>query len=154
MEKRYTNTHMSTPFDYPTLIPYFIVKGAAQAIEFYKIAFGAEERYRLSAEGSIGHAELTIRGQVFMLSDEMPGMSTSPATFVLMVGDTDEAFARAVAAGGTALMPPMDMFYGFRMGVLNDPFGHKWMLQHKVRDVSPEEMQKRWEAMAGKCSQS
>lgn len=154
---------MSIYTDYPNIVPYLVVKGAARAIEFYTAAFGAEERYRLGTTGtdSIGHAELTILGHVIMLADEMPGMNTSPTTlngttttFVLMVPDVDAAFARAVAAGGTAIMPPTDMFYGYRMGMICDPFGHKWMIQHRVRDVSVEEMQTSWDAMSGQCGES
>ncbi len=153
---------MSNFKDYPNLIPYLVVKGAAQAIEFYKAAFGAEERYRLTTGGTpqVGHAELTILGQVIMLADEFPGMSTSPdtlhgttTTFVLMVKNADQAFAQAVQAGAKALMPPTDQFYGYRMGSVLDPFGHKWMVQHPLQQVSPDEMQKRWDAMVGQCNQ-
>ncbi len=151
---------MSTFHDYPAVIPYLVVKGAAQAIEFYKRAFGAAERYRLSTPGSnqVGHAELTIHGQVIMLADEFPGMTTSPhtlngttTTFVLMVGNADEAIARAVAAGATPTMPVTDMFYGYRTGSVTDPFGHRWMIQHKLEDVSVTEMQKRWDEMVAQC---
>lgn len=144
------------PPDYPPVIPYLVVQRAAQAIQFYKSAFGAQERYRLTSAGSdqVGHAELLINGQVVMLADEFPGMSTSPetlkgttTTFVLMVPNADEAFARATKAGAKPIMPPCDMFYGFRMGSVQDPFGHKWMLQHRVENVAPDEMQKRWDAM-------
>lgn len=151
-----------TDKDYPALVPYLVVKGAANAIEFYKAAFGAQERYRLCATGSdiVGHAELTIQGQVIMLAEEMPGRNTSPTTlkgttttFCLMVANADEAFARAVAAGGTATMPPCDMFYGYRMAMVSDPFGHQWMIQHHLRNVSVEEMLKSWNEMAGQCSE-
>ncbi|MEO8616008.1 MAG: VOC family protein [Luteolibacter sp.] len=152
-----------TEKDYPALVPYLVVQGAAKAIEFYKTAFGAQERYRLCATGSdtIGHAELSIRGHVIMLADEMPGRNTSPTTlkgtattFCLMVADADEAFARAVAAGATVIMPPCDMFYGYRMAMVSDPFGHQWMIQHQLRAVSVEEMQKSWNEMSGQCPQS
>jgi len=151
---------MNTFTDYPALSPYLAVKGAAQAIEYYKAAFGAQERFRLCTAGSdvIGHAELNIQGQVIMLADEFPGMNTSPqtlngttTTFVLMVPNADETFARAIAAGGKAMMPPSDQFYGYRMGSLIDPFGHRWMIQHRIRDVSVEEMQQSWDAMVGQC---
>jgi PhnB protein len=147
---------MSTFTDYPLVIPYLVVTGAAKAIEFYRAAFGATERYRLNTAGTdtIGHAELNILGQVIMLADEFPGMSTSPHTLngtttslVLMVPNADEAFTRAIAAGAKALMPLTDQFYGYRVGTLLDPFGHKWMLQHRIHVVSVEEMQKRWDEM-------
>ena len=150
---------MSTPTEYQSVVPYLTVLGAAKAIEFYKTAFGAEERYRLtSANDVVGHAELSILGQVVMLADEYPGMSTSPETLggvasklILMVSDTDAAFERAVAAGATAIVPPHDAFYGYRMCVIKDPFSHQWMIQHKIEQVAPEEMQKRWDAMVQDC---
>jgi PhnB protein len=152
---------MSTFTDYPAVVPHLVVKGASKAIAYYQAAFGAQERYRLGTTGTdqIGHAELLIQGQVIMLADEFPGMSTSPqtlkgttVTFVLMVKDADAAFARAIRAGGTPLMPPTDQFYGYRMGSLLDPFGHKWMIQHPLQAVSVEEMQRRWDDMVRQFS--
>src|SRR5262245_46840100 len=106
---------MSTSNSYPPVIPYLAVKDATQVIEFYKRAFGASERYRLTSEdGKVGHAELEIQGQVMMLADEVPGMSTSPqtlggsaTTFVLMVPNADAAYDKAVAAGAQGVRPPM-----------------------------------------------
>ena len=152
---------MSTPdYSYPAFSPYIPVQNAAQAIDFYAAAFGAEERLRLVDEssGKIGHAELHLRGGLLMLSDENPAWNKSPQTlggtpvkFSLMVENADAAIAKAVAAGATPLMPATDMFYGFRSGSVRDPFGHEWMLQHEIEKVSPEEMQKRWSAMTGNC---
>ena len=144
---------------YPAVSPYLTVSDAAKAIAFYEAAFGAAERYRLSdASGKVGHAELMIHGSVVMLSDENPKWNKSPETlggtpvkFVLMVDNADAAVERATAAGATVVMPPMDMFYGFRCGSLKDPFGHEWMVQHRIESVSPEEMQKRWDAMGAQC---
>src|SRR5437879_6448311 len=96
------------PDGYPTLTPYLMVRGAAQAIAFYERAFGAQERLRLpSPDGTIGHAELTVGGSLIMLADETPGMGNpspqalngTPVSFVLYVEDVDAAFARALAAG-------------------------------------------------------
>ncbi|HZU75833.1 MAG TPA: VOC family protein [Dehalococcoidia bacterium] len=145
------------PDEYATLTPYLSVRGAADAIEFYKKAFGAQERGRmLGPDGKVAHAELVIGDSVLMLSDESPEMGStspqalggSPVTFVLYVDDVDKAFPRALAAGGTQLSPVETMFYGDRAGSLTDPFGHRWMLQTHVEDVSMEEMQRRMEAMA------
>lgn len=149
---------MSTPtINYPPMSPYLTVKDAGKAIAFYQAAFGATELYRLTdaSSGGIGHAEIMINGSHFMLADENPGWGNkSPLTLggtavklCLMVGDTDDAVARASAAGAIVEMPPTDMFYGFRCAAISDPFGHKWMLQHEIERVSPEEMQKRWDAM-------
>lgn len=153
---------MSTPTpDYPVLSPYLSVSDAAQAIVFYKAAFGAVERYRLTdgKTAKVVHAELLIEGGLVMLSEENPQWGNkSPSTlggtavtFCVMVKNADAAFDRAVAAGATVLMPPADQFYGFRSCSVSDPFGHQWMLQHQLEQVSPAEMQKRWDAMTGGC---
>lgn len=153
---------MSTPStEYPTVSPYLSVRNAAQAIAFYKAAFGATERFRLSdkASGNVGHAELLIEGSLVMLSEENPQwgnkapptLGGTPITFCVMVKNADAALARAVAAGATVLMPAADQFYGFRSGSVVDPYGHQWMLQHQIETVSPEEMQKRWDAMTSGC---
>lgn len=145
---------------YPAFSPYITVHDASKAIAFYEAAFGAKERFRLAdaSSGKIGHAELTLLGSLLMLSDENPAWSKSPQTlggtpvkFCLMVENADAAIERAIAAGATPLMPASDQFYGFRSGSVRDPFGHEWMLQHEIEKVSPEEMQKRWDAMLKNC---
>ena len=145
---------------YPPLSPYLAVNDAARAIDFYKEAFGATERYRLtdSTSGNIGHAELVINGSLVMLSEEFPGFSPSPRTlggtplkFCLVVENSDVAFNRAIAAGATEVRAVTDEFYGFRSGTVRDPFGYEWMLQHEIEKVSPEEMQKRWDEMVKDC---
>ena len=146
--------------NYPTLTPYLCVHDGVAAINFYEAAFGAKERYRLTAPGNkIGHCELTLEGQVFMLGDEVPQLNKSPQTlggiatkFALMVPDADVAHERAVAAGAVSLMAPTNMFYGFRSASVRDPFGHEWMLQHEIEKVSPEEMQRRFDAIVAECS--
>jgi len=154
---------MSTPTsDYPAFSPYLSVRDAAQAIAFYKAAFGATERFRLTDKktGKVGHAELTIEGGLLMLAEENPQwgnkapptLGGTPITFCIIVKNADAALERAVAAGATVLMPASDQFYGFRSASLADPFGHQWMVQHETEKVSPEEMQKRWDAMSGECS--
>ena len=137
--------------------PYLTVRDASKAIEFYQSAFGATELYRLTdpASGKIGHAEIMLNGSHFMLSDEnLAWGNKSPQTLdgtaiklCLMVENTDAAAARASAAGATVEMPPCDMFYGFRCAALRDPFGHKWMIQHEIEKVAPDEMQRRWADM-------
>lgn len=154
---------MPTAPEYPPVIPYLTADNAEKAIAFYKAAFDAQELYRLadSTSGRIGHAEISIHNQVVMISDEFPGMSTSPQTLggvaskmVLMVSDTDAVYKRAIDAGAVSIRPPGDQFYGFRMAVIRDPAGHQWMIQHEIEKVAPEEMQRRWDAMAGTCSGS
>ncbi len=143
-----------------SLSPYICVSDAAGAIEFYKKAFGAEEKFRLTdpAGGSIGHAEIVIGGQVMMLSDEYPDFGAlspesiggSPVKFHIYVPDVDATFANALALGATELRPITAQFYGDRSGMLLDPFGHSWFVATQKEDVSPAQMQERWtKAMAG-----
>jgi PhnB protein len=145
---------------YPPLTAYLTVDGAAGAIAFYQAAFDATERYRLTdpRTGKIGHAELEIEGGLLMLADENPQFNRSPRTLggvsgklSLMVADVDATFRRAVDAGAEPIMEPADMFYGFRNACVRDPAGHEWMIQHKIREVSPEDMQAAWEKMLADC---
>ena len=138
------------------LFAYLHVNDAARAIEFYKEAFGAEEKFRLSEPGGrIGHAELLFNGTTVMLSDEFPeygirGPQPNGATSVtihLHVDDADAVMKRAVAAGATVERPPQDQFYGERSGILRDPFGHRWNVGHHIEDVSSDEMQRRYTEM-------
>jgi PhnB protein len=143
--------------NYPPMSPYLTVKDASKAIEFYKAAFGATEILRLTdaSTGIIGHAEIMVNGSHFMLSDENPtwgnksplSLGGTAVTFSLMVENADTAVERARAAGATVEMPPTDMFYGCRSAAISDPFGHKWMLQHEIEKVAPDELQNRWDAM-------
>jgi PhnB protein len=144
---------------YPPLIPGLAVRNAAKAIEFYQAAFGAVELFRLidPESGKVGHAEITINGSLIMLADEYPAFNKAPETLggtpvriCLMVDDVDAACERAKAAGATVTRPPSTEFYGHRSASLCDPFGHQWLLQHEVEKVSPEEMQRRWNAMVKK----
>lgn len=137
------------PNGYQTVTASLVVDRAAEALEFYKAAFGAKERYRLTMGEKIGHAEIEIGDSVVMLSDEFPehGMSPaelegSPVSLSIYVADADAMFARAVAAGATIERPLADHFYGDRAGRLVDPFGHRWSIQQRLEDVSPKKMQK------------
>ncbi|ACG72607.1 Glyoxalase/bleomycin resistance protein/dioxygenase [Anaeromyxobacter sp. K] len=140
------------------LFPYLRVRGAARAAAFYAEAFGAKEKFRLTEPGGrIGHVELDFGAATVMLSDEYPehGLrgpeSVGATTFCihLHVDDADRAIARAVAAGATLVRPAADAFYGERSGTVRDPFGHEWLIGHSIEEVSPEEMQRRWDAMLG-----
>jgi PhnB protein len=127
---------------------YLCANGAAEAIEFYKRAFGAEERYRIPWEGRIGHAEIVIGETVLYLSDEAPDLGVlSPATlggcstsFVLAVPDVDAVFQRALDSGAKAERAIKDEPYG-RGGWIVDPFGHRWSIQTPNPDFKPEDMQ-------------
>jgi len=150
------------PEGFHTLTPHVIVKGAGEAIEFYKKAFGAEEICRMPGpDGMVMHAEVKIGGSVMMVADEFPSMGVrgpqggSPVTLHLYVEDVDAAFEKAVAAGAQVSMPVMDMFWGDRYGKLTDPFGHEWSIATHKEDLTPEEIAKRGEEamkqMGGDC---
>ena len=141
------------------LFPYLRVRDGRAAIGFYARVFGTTERLRLTdpTDGRIGHAELVFPGgQVLMLSDEYPEAgifgprdgSGAASGIHLHVDDCDALIAAAVEAGATVKRPPSDQFYGERSGTIIDPFGHEWMLGHSIEEVTPEEMQRRWDAMA------
>ncbi len=144
------------PDGYTAVTPYLYIKGAAQALDFYKKAFDAVELFRMAdPAGRIGHAEIQIGNARIMLADEHPEMGAlGPASLggatsaiLLYVENVDARFARAVAAGGTVMRPLTDQFYGDRSGSLKDPFGHQWTIATHVEDVSPEEIERRIEAM-------
>lgn len=138
------------------LFPYLRVKDAGRAIEFYKQAFGAVEKFRLTEpSGRIGHCELLFGSTTLMLSEEYPeygflGPQSIGGTSIsihLHLDDADAAIARAVSAGAIVIRPASDAFYGERSGTVRDPFGHEWMLGHNIEDVAPEEMQRRYDEL-------
>jgi PhnB protein len=148
------------PVGYHTLTPYINIKGAVEAIEFYKKAFGAKEIGRITmAGGTIAHAEIQIGDSKIMLAEESEqwgnkspqALGGSPVCLCLYVEDVDAVFAQALAAGATVTgeMGVKDQFYGDRSGSVTDPFGHKWTVMTHKEDVSFEEMQKRANAMFG-----
>ena len=137
------------PEGYHTLTTYLTVENAADAIDFYKKAFGASERMRMDAPGGkIGHAGIQIGDSLVMLSDPFPhAQAKSPTELGGTTGgvfmyseDVDAAFQKAVDAGATAHMEPEDMFWGDRFGTVIDPFGHVWSIATHTRDLSPEEI--------------
>lgn len=144
------------PEGYHSLTPYLIVDGAAQALEYYKNAFGATELFRMEHDGKIAHAEMKIGDSPFMLSDEQPqqghrgpkSLGGSAVGLMIYVDDCDAIFNKAIEAGATEVRPLADQFYGDRSGTLTDPFGHVWTVATHKEDVSPEEMDKRMAAMA------
>lgn len=132
-----------------SVTPHLVCAGAADAIEFYKKAFGAEEVMRLPGpNGKLGHAMIRIGDSAVMLADEFPqweslgplALKGSPVTLHLAVPNVDQVYERALAAGARVRMPLADMFWGDRYGIVEDPFGHRWSIATHIRDVSPEEM--------------
>src|SRR5580765_7687449 len=156
---------MNTPYIYPgaySLNAYITIKGCSEAIEFYKKAFGATERGRLLLpNGLIGHAEIMIEGSLLMMADENKDWGSvspttlggSPMSFGLYVKDVDASFKKAVDAGAKVIMPIDEMFYGDRVGAVEDPFGFKWTICTHKKDVSFEEMQKGFDEMMSKPKQ-
>ncbi len=137
----------STPMPTTQVTPYLTVDAGSAALEFYRVAFGAEEVMRVVMNedaGQLGHAEFRIGGTVFYLSDEFPEMGVvSPRSLGgtavalhLAVDDVDAMFAAAIDAGATALAEPADQPHGARHGTLIDPFGHRWMLSQQIEEVS------------------
>jgi PhnB protein len=144
------------PDGYHTATPYLIIKGAAKALDFYKKAFGATELMRMQdSNGKVGHAEIRIGNSPIMLADEYPDMGYkspqslggSPVSIMLYVENADKTVERAVAEGAKITKAVQDQFYGDRNGTIHDPFGHVWTISTHVEDVSPEEMQRRAEAL-------
>lgn len=146
------------PDGFHCVTPYLSIKGAKEAIEFYRQAFGAVEVFRLSTPtGDIGHAEMLVGDSHIMMSEpceESPipspaALGGSTVAIHLYVNDVDTVFARAVDAGATVLKAVEDQFYGDRMGTIRDPFGHVWFLGTHKEDLTPEQIQKRAAAMFG-----
>ncbi len=132
-----------------TLSPHLVCAGAADAIEFYKKAFGATEMVRVAGkDGKLMHAAIQICGSSVMLVDEMPqwgalspkSLKGTPVTIHLYVDDVDQFVDRAVKAGATVKMPVDDMFWGDRYGQMEDPFGHSWSVATHLRDMSEAEL--------------
>jgi PhnB protein len=143
------------PEGYHSVTPYLVVKGAAQAIDFYARAFGAKEKYRFPMGGIIGHAEILIGDSHVMLADEMAphkgprSLGGTPVSLMIYTDDVDAMFGRAIAAGGKEVRAVENQFYGDRTGVLEDPFGHVWSIATHVEDVAEEEIQRRMATMQG-----
>lgn len=150
-------------FTPPGLAPHIVCAGAADAIEFYKKAFGAQEMMRMPGpDGKLMHAAVIINGAVVMMVDENPqwgivGPKTlggTPVTLHLNVANADEAIARAAAAGATVKMPAADQFWGDRYGIVEDPWGHNWSIAHPLRDTPMSFDELREAAKSAECGNS
>jgi PhnB protein len=142
------------PEGFHSVTPYLVIKGAAQAIDYYKKVFGATELVRMNGPGgTVGHAELQIGDSRIMLADENPKMGeghasattigASPVSLYVYLPNVDEVMQNAKAAGAKVLRPAEDQFYGDRSGFIQDPFGHFWGIATHIEDVSPAEMKER-----------
>jgi PhnB protein len=139
------------PKGYHTVTPHLVVAGAAQAIDFYQKALGAEEVMRFPGpDGKIMHAEIRIGDSVVMLGEEMPdqgargpkSMGGTSVAFFIYGDDVDASWKRALDAGARAIIPLTDQFWGDRSGLIEDPFGHRWWLAQHTQDMTPEEIRK------------
>jgi PhnB protein len=146
------------PEGFHSVTPYLTVRGAAEAIDFYRRAFGAVELMRLPGPGgTITHAEVRIGDSIVMLADEAPEMGTrSPeslggtgVSLYVYVEDVDAVVARAAGAGAKVTLPARDMFWGDRFASVVDPFGHVWGLATHQEDLSPDEIARRRAAVQG-----
>lgn len=152
-----TNASSTIPPGFEGVTPMLAVPDSAAAIKFYKKAFGAVEVTRLTdPAGRIAHAEIKIGAAIVMLADENPKYNKTPATLGgtavflhIYVTDVDALAPKAIAAGAKMIFPINDQFYGDRCCRLADPFGHIWIISTHKEDVSPEEMQTRFEKMCG-----
>ncbi len=142
-------TVKAVPDGYHSVQPYLHVHGAAQAIEFYRQAFGAAEVMRIRRpDGGVGHAELRLGDSVIMLADEVPEHGVySPAHFggsavslMIYVENCDAVYRQALASGAKSLREPADQFYGDRSAGVEDPFGFQWWLATHIRDLTAEEL--------------
>ena len=116
------------PDNYQTVMPYLIVKDAAQFIAFMQNVFDAKETYKsMRDENTIMHAEIMIGGSTIMLADSTEKFSERPAGLFIYVDDADETFKKAIDAGGVTEMEVLDQSYG-RSGGVRDPFGNVWWI--------------------------
>ncbi len=151
------------PDGHEGLIPHLVCTPCADAIEFYKKAFGADEVHRMPAPDGqrLMHAAIRIDGRFVFLADDFPeycggkaqsptALGGTPVTIHRYVKDCDAAIERAKKAGASVVMPASDMFWGDRYGVVKDPFGHSWAFATHTRDLTTEEMAKGAEAAFAK----
>jgi len=147
----------------PSLTPHIVCAGAADAIEFYKKAFGAEELIRMPGEnGKLMHASVSIDGAMLMLVDENKewgllsplSLGGTAVTLHLNVANADAAIAQAEAAGATVTLPAHDAFWGDRYGQVKDPFGHSWSIAHPLRDSPMSEDELRAAGQQAMCGQA
>jgi PhnB protein len=141
------------PAGYHRVTPHLTVRNAPAMIEFYKRAFGAEEKRRAPGPDgkTIMHAEIRIGDSSVFLNDEFPEMGAfspldskgTPVTLHLFVEDADKQFQQALSAGAEVVMPLADQFWGDRYGIVKDPSGHQWSIAHHVEDLTPAQMQER-----------
>ncbi|HZT67924.1 MAG TPA: VOC family protein [Acidimicrobiales bacterium] len=137
----------SAPAGYHNVNPFVIVEGAQQMMGFLGDVFGAVECERITrGDGTIGNAELAVGDSVVMVTDATGALPARPSAFYVFVPDVDDAFARAVAAGGQPRTEPTDQFYGNREAGVVDRWGNIWWIATPIEEVPASELQARYEA--------
>jgi len=132
------------PQDYGTVTPYLIVNGVPRLIDFLKETFHAEERARINdKKDHVGHAEVKIGNSMVMMADSTTQYTPIPSQLYVYVDNVDDAYRRAMRAGGTSEQEPTTQFYGDRTAAVKDPTGNVWWIATHVEDLSPQEMEKR-----------
>lgn len=136
------------PEGYHTITPYFVAEQAEKFIDFAKRAFDAKELFRMNMpNGSVMHAELQIGDSRIMVGQASERWKPQTCSLYLYVPDVDAVYRKAIQAGGRSTMEPEDKFYGDRSGGVDDPFGNHWYLGTHKEDVSPEELERRFQEM-------
>jgi PhnB protein len=140
------------PEEFGGCTPHIVVTAVDEAVDFYRRAFGADELVRThSPDGRIWHCEILVAGSRVLLLEEYPEvglaapvrLGLTPVMLHLYVPDADAVFARAVAAGGEAVMRPWDAFWGDRYCQVKDPSGHLWAIASRREDLSVDEVRRR-----------
>lgn len=150
------------PEGYHSVTPILVLKDARKAIDFYKRALGGQERFVMPGPDGKGvmHAELLIGNCIIMMGEENPHepcksaetLGSSPVSFFVYLDNVDEAFKTAVSAGAESRMPVQEMFWGDRVGTVQDPFGYTWMLATHTRDLTPQEIEQGAKAAFGEMA--
>jgi PhnB protein len=144
------------PKDYSAVTPSLAFKGTDAAITWYKNVFGAKEKARMEGpDGKILHAEIQINDSIVFLAEDDPKYKTktpkatngNSVKLYLYLEDVDNTIKKAVQNGATLVMPAEDMFYGDRVGCIDDPFGYTWVVATHIKDVPKEEMSRHMEEM-------
>lgn len=145
------------PKGFGTVTPYLSIDGAAQALEWYKKAFGAKELDREpTPDGKLMHARIRIGDSIVMMSDVFPGADTQAPTALgnttttlhIYMKNVDKFWQQAVDAGAKVTMPLDNQFWGERYGKLKDPFGHNWSVSQRIPMSRQEMKEKQEQAMA------
>ena len=145
--------YQPVPPGHENIIPHLVCSPCSEALEFYKKAFGAEEAHRMVAHDGVKimHAAMRIGNSILFLVDDFPEFCSGKSSTATALGgtpvqlhhyvpDCDAAIKRATEAGAKVTMPAMDMFWGDRYGIVEDPYGHRWSFATHQRDLSPEEI--------------